>query len=162
MSHLQFTMNQEVQQIDFKKLRFAYETVKRFLEKETLDNVDSLDTKIVADLGLAGDDNYDLLARFIKKFELDYNGFDYSKHFYSEGELFGSGPALINLLSLSVWIPLKTIELLTLNKLHLPKPGFYRPSRKVLDMTFKDLITWYVEGKYATAAEIKYEIKKGA
>jgi hypothetical protein len=152
-------MRQQVRQIEFKKLRFAYETVKRFLEEESLDTVDSLNTKIVYDLRLAGDDNFNLLVHFIKKFALDYKDFEYNKHFYSEGELFGSGAALINLLSLSVWIPLKTIELLTLNKLHLPKPSLYRPSREVLDMSFKDLLTWYVEGKYTTAAEIKYEIK---
>ena len=149
-------MEQEVRQIEFQKLKFAYQIVKRFLEEESCEEIDSLDTKIVADLGMAGDDNWDMLIRFVKKFELNYNSFEYDKHFYSEGELFGSGPALYNLLSLSIWIPLKTIELLTLNKLHIPKPGFYKPSREVLDMTFKDLITWYIEGRYATSKEIKY------
>lgn len=153
-------MNRQVKHIDFNKLRFAYDTVKKFLESQSGDQVDSLSTRIAEDLGLTGDDNYYMLAEFTKKFELDYTGFDYDKHFYSEGELYNSTAALKNLLSLSIMIPLKTIELLTFNKVHIPKPGFYKPSRKVTDMTFKDMLTWYIEGKYSTPDKIRYEIKK--
>ena len=153
-------MNTEIKQIEFNKLRFAYETVKRFLEAQSGDDVDSLKTKIADDLGMAGDDNYFMLTEFVKKFELNHDGFDYDKHFYSEMELYDSTAALINLLSLSIMLPLKAIELLTLNKVHIPKPGFYRPSRKVTDMTFKDLLTWYLEGRYTLANDVKYQIKK--
>ena len=153
-------MNTEIKQIAFNKLRFAYETVKRFLEAQSGDDVDSLKTKIADDLGMAGDDNYFMLTEFVKKFELNHDGFDYDKHFYSEMELYDSTAALINLLSLSIMLPLKAIELLTLNKVHIPKPGFYRPSRKVTDMTFKDLLTWYLEGRYTLANDVKYQIKK--
>lgn len=153
-------MNTEIKQIEFNKLRFAYETVKRFLEAQSGDDVDSLKTKIADDLGMAGDDNYFMLTEFVKKFELNHDGFDYDKHFYSEMELYDSTAALINLLSLSIMLPLKAIELLTLNKVHIPKPGFYRPSRKVTDMTFKDLLTWYIEGRYTLANDVKYQIKK--
>jgi hypothetical protein len=100
-----------------------------------------------------------MLAEFVKKFELEHQGFNYDKHFYSEMELYDSTAALINLLSLSIMIPLKAIELLMLNKIHIPKPGFYKPSRKVADMTFKDLLTWYIEGKYTLANNVKYQIK---
>ena len=152
-------MNTEIKQIEFNKLRFAYETVKRFLEDQAGDTVDSLKTKIADDLGMTGDDNYYMLAEFVKKFELEHEGFTYDKHFYSEMELYDSTAALINLLSLSIMIPIKAIELLTLNKIHIPKPGFYKPSRKVTDMTFKDLLTWYIEGKYTLADSVKYQLK---
>jgi hypothetical protein len=152
-------MNREVKQVEFRKLRFAYETIKRFLEAESGDKVESLKIKIADDLGMTGDDNYFMLIEFVKKFELDYQDFKYERHFYSEAELYDSWAALINLLSLSIMLPLKIIELLTLNKVHIPKPGFYKPSRKVTDMTFKDLLTWYIEGKYTLAENIKYEIK---
>ena len=151
-------MEQQIRQIEFQKLRFAYETVKRFIEEESFEKVNSLNTRIVSDLGLTGDDNWDLLTRFVKKFELNPKDFEYNKHFYSEGELYGSGPTLLNLLYLSVWIFLKAIELLTLNKFHLPKPEYHKPSRKAIDMSFKDLITWFVEGKYATTEKIKYKL----
>ena len=152
-------MNTEIIHIEFDKLRFAYETVKRFLEEKSGESVDSLKTKIVDNLGMTGDDNYDMLVEFIKKFELEHDGFDYSKHFYSEMELYDSSAALFNLLSLSIMIPLKAIELMTLNKVYIPKPGFYKPSREVTDMTFKDLLTWYIQGKYTMANSVKYQLK---
>ena len=152
-------MHMEIKEIEFAKLRHAYVTVKAFLESETYQKVKSLDTKLVDDLGKYGDDNYDLLQKFVTKFELDYKDFDYSKHFHSEAELFGSGAAFLNLLSLSVWLPLKTIELLTFNKIKLDKPGSHIPQRPVSDITFKDLLTWYIEKDYKTHTDLKYKIK---
>lgn len=153
----------ETRQIEFAKLRHAYVTVKSFIDKEAdgYNELKSLDTKINADIGLAGDDNLELLEKFVEKFELDYKNFEYNKHFYSEGELFGSGAAMGNLLTLSVWLPLKTIELLTFNKVKIDKPQFPgTPNREVTDLTFKDMLTWYIEKEFKTSDKIKYEIKK--
>ncbi len=151
----------ETRQIEFEKLRHAYVTVKHFLETEGYEKVTSLDNKVEADLGLSGDDNSELLDKFVTKFELNHKNFDYDKHFYSEGELFGSGAAIANLLTLSVWLPLKTIELLTFNKVNLDKPKFpVTPDREVSDLTFKDLLSWYIEKEYIPSDKIKYEIKK--
>ena len=151
-------MNNKESEIEFSKLKLAYLTIKRFLEEESFEEVKSLDTKVSDNLGLDGDDNYEMLERFIEKFELDHKDFEYDKHFYSEGELFGSGAALVNLLTLSVWLPLKTIELLTFNKVKINKPDFYQPDREVSDLTFRELLTWYIEGKYSKE-KIKYKIK---
>jgi len=152
-------LKKQTKQIEFSKLRLAYITIKNFLENESYVEVESLNSKIAGDLGMTGDDSYELLEKFIGKFELDYKDFEFDKHFYSEGELYGSEAALINLLSLSVWLPLRTIELLTFNKITIRKPDFYKPDRDVSDMTFKDLLTWYIEGKYIPSKEIKYKIK---
>lgn len=152
-------MERQVKYIEFDKMRLAYVTVKKFLEDESFEKVKSLRTTITEDLSLYGDDNYELLKKFIEKFELDHQDFEYDKHFYPEGELFGSDAALFNLLTLSVWLPLKAIELLTFNKIKINKPDFYKPEREVTDMTFKDLLTWYIEGKYSTENDIKFEIK---
>jgi len=149
----------EIKQIEFSKLRHAYITVKSFIEHESSDDLESLKTKIVKDLGLTGDDNYYMLSKFVYKYELEYSDFDYDKHFYSEGELYDSSAALYNLLVVSIWLPLKTIELLTLNKIQIPKPSFYQPARQVSDMTFRDLLTWYIEGKYIPDGNVKYAIK---
>ena len=151
---------QEERLVEFEKLKLAYITVKNFLEKEAGENVESLKTKIAEDLSFYGDDNYYLLTKFVEKFELEHSDFNYDKHFHSESEIADSSIALYNLLILSVWLPLKTIELLTLNNLKINKPSFYKPSRKVTDMTFKDLLTWYIERKY-TDSEIKYVLKNG-
>lgn len=149
----------EIKEIEFSKLRHAYLTVKSFLEFETSEKINSLDSKIVDDLGLYGDDNFYLLEKFVTKFELDYKNFEYDKHFYSEIELFGSYAALINLINLSVWLPLKTVELLTLNKIQLAKPQFYKPDKEVSDLTFKELLIWYIEKEYNPNNGFKYKIK---
>ena len=121
----------------------------------------SLKTKIADDLDLLGDDNYELLVEFIEKFEVEYSEFDYDKHFHSEGEIADPTIALFNLLTLLIWLPLKTIELLTFNNLKIPKPNFHQPVRKVDDMTFRELVTWYLEKKYQNNKEIKYLISNG-
>lgn len=148
----------EVKEIEFSKLRHAYITVKTFLETESWDKVKSLDTKIENHLGLAGDDNAELLEKFVKKFELENTNFDYSKHFLSEGELFNWGSSLSTLLKLSVWIPLKTIELITLNTVKLEKPSFNNYPKKD-DLTFKEMIIWYIEKDYVPTERIKYKLK---
>lgn len=152
-------MEQQVKQVEFAKHRHAYVTIKGFLEKESMAHVGSLKTTIAEDLSLHGDDSLELLEKFVEKFELDHEGFNYDKHFYSERELFGSGAALVNLLNLSVWLPLKTIELLTFKTVKIRKPDYYKPDREVIDLTFKDLLIWYIEGGFPTDGEIKYEFK---
>jgi len=147
-------------QIEFAKLRHAYETVKYFLETEGYNQVTSLDNKVEADLGLKGDDSIELLEKFVSKFELDHQNFDYDKHFHSEEEKAESGNALTNLLTLSVWLPLKTIELLTFNKVQIDKPSFpVPPSREVANLTFKDLITWYIEKEFTLSDQITNQVK---
>lgn len=153
-------MGQKLKEIEFSKLRIAYTTIKEFLEKESGEKVLTLKTKIEEDLSMLGDDSYELMVRFVEKFELEHQDFLFDKHFHSEGELVQPGIIIMNLLTLSIWLPLKTIELLTLNKLKIDKPKFQRPDREVEDMTFKDLLTWYIEGKYATKKDIKYLIAK--
>lgn len=148
----------EVKDIEFSKLRHAYVTVKHFIESESLGKVKSLDTKIEGDLGMAGDDNLELLLKFVDQFELEYKNFNYSNHFLSEAELFNSKTALFMLLNLSVWIPLKTIELLTLNNIKLDIPRFNYNTGKQ-DLTFRELITWYIEKDYVPSETIKYNIK---
>ena len=148
----------EVKEIEFSKLRHAYITVKIFLETESWDKVKSLDTKIENDLGLAGDDNAELLEKFVKKFELKHTNFDYSKHFLSEGELFNWSSSLSTLLKLSIWIPLKTIELITLNTIKIEKPNFNNYPEKD-DLTFKEMIIWYIEKDYVPTECVKYKIK---
>lgn len=151
----------EVKEIEFSKLRHAYVTVKNFIESEAWEKVKSLDTKIENDLGMAGDDNLELLEKFVAKFELEHQNFKYSKHFLSEGELFNSTTAFLTLLNLSVWIPLKTIELLTFNKIKLGKPNFNSgPQRE--DLTFREMIIWYIEKDYVPTESVKYKIKAEA
>jgi hypothetical protein len=149
----------ETKEIEFSKLRHAYVTVKTFLETESFESVKSLDTKIVADLKLTGDDNFELLEKFVTKFELDYKNFKYDDHFHTENELWGNSALLGNLLNLSIWLPIATIKLLTFNKIKVDGPKIFEPSRQVSDMTFRDLVTWYVEKEYVPVDNVNFKIK---
>jgi len=98
-------MDIESKHINFSILRQSYKTVKDFLETESGDEVKSLDTKIADDLGLWGDDNWDLLTKFVTTFKLDTRDFEYDKHFESEGELFQSGALILTVLSIIFLAP---------------------------------------------------------
>lgn len=147
----------EIKRIGFANLRQSYVTVKDFVESETGETVKSLDTKIAEDLGLWGDDNWDLLTKFVTKFKLDSKDFEYDKHFESEGELFNSGALLLTILSAVVLAPLKLIELLSFKRidfgLKLFQPG---REKRPLDLSFRDMVTWYIEGQFKLGTEIKY------
>ena len=149
---------QEEKTIEFAKLKHAYITVKKFLESQSGEKNISLKTKVFEDLGQSGDDNYYMLDKFIQKFELEHAGFDCDKNFHSEAEIADPTNALFNLLILSVWLPMKTIELLTANKLKLDMPKFWKVEREVSNMDFKQLLTWYVEGRYEGSENIKYKL----
>jgi len=106
-------------------------------------------------------DSYELLSNFINKFELDYGEFNFDEHFHSEGKLVQINLALKTLMNLSIWLPMKTIELITINKLKLNKPDFSKPEfeRSIIGMTFKDLLTWYLEGEFNRNEKVIYKIK---
>lgn len=145
---------------DFKTLRWAYEEVKLFLEKETLDKVSSLKTKIDLDLGCSGDDNWELLEKFVQNYQLNTTGFDYSKHFLSEAELFGSGPALLTLLTLPALLVAWVIKVITLGKIDFTKFEFLNPNRQTADLAFGDMLTWYLTGDYCLRTDVKFYLKK--
>ncbi len=130
-------MTPTVLRSDFKTLRQAYLEVKTFIEKEVGDEVLSLETKIEDDLGCAGDDNWELLEKFATKYQLDISGFDYSEHFLSEGELFGSGAALLTLLTLLFAIVFWLLKILTFGKIDLNKAKLIPDwQRQTLDMKY--------------------------
>ena len=140
-------------QIDFTTLRHAYMEVKSFIEKEAGEEVTSLDTRLEEDMGCSGDDNWELLEKFIARYNLDATGFDYSKHFLSEGELFGSLSAGLWLISLPIVILLWMIRILSIGKIDWTKKQIF-PDRQTLDLSFGDMLTWYLTGKYNLRSEV--------
>ena len=145
---------------DFKTLRQAYMEVKSFVEKEVGDEISSLKTKIEDDLGCAGDDNYELIEKFVTKYKLDVTGFDYSKHFLSEGELFDSGAALLTLLTLPLSIVFWLIKVLTFGKVDLNKANLFPNwQRQTTDLTFGDLLTWYLTRKYNLRTDVVVRLR---
>ncbi len=154
-------MDKELKQISFSDLRQSYKTVKDFLENESFEKVRSLDSKIAEDLGVWGDDNWDLLTKFVTTFNLDTKHFDYDKHFESEAELFHTGAFILTILSIIFLAPFKLIELLSFNKINFGLKIFTSGREKrPLDLSFRDMVTWYIEGKFKLGNQIKYELKK--
>lgn len=154
-------MTPTVLHTDFKSLRQAYIEIKSFVEKEVGDEVSSLKTKIEYDLGCAGDDNYELLEKFVTKYKLDVTGFDYSKHFLSEGELFDSGAAFWQLLSLPIILILGLIKMLTFSKVDWTKKQLFPDwDRETKDMTFGDILTWYLMGEYKLRKDVVVQLRQ--
>ena len=146
---------------DFRTLRQAYLEVKHFIEKEACVKVDSLKTKIVEDLGCSGDDNCDLLSKFVTKYKLDVTNFNYSKHFESEMELFDSSATVLNLFISPILITVWLIKIFTRGKVNKREwiPNWHRST---LDMTFGDMLTWYLTGKYNLRHSVKVTLKNAA
>ena len=156
-------MQHQFHNSNFSTLRQSYNEVKGFIEKETDLTVSNLDTKIESDLGCAGDDNLELLEKFVTKYKLNTTGFDYTKHFLSEDELFGSGAALLTILRLpfTIWFWfLKIISFGKINWTH--KQIFADHHRETIDMTFGDMLTWYLTGKYSLRKDVKVKLKTSA
>lgn len=139
----------------FKELRETHKEIKHFLENASRENVNGLNTKIAEDLGLWGDDNYELLVDFIDKYKLD---FKYDEHFESEGELFNSGKSFLWLISL----PFKLIAWFV--KLVFPKVetdlngSFIPKTNKRADLTFGDLIVCKLKGQFCLRKNTLIEI----
>ena len=156
-------MEQSLYQIEFKELRKAYREVKTFLERETAGEITSVKMDIEEDLQIAGDDTYELMDKFITVYRLEANGFDVAKHFLSEGEQFGSGIALLQLLSLPFLLGIWLLKLLTLGKVDYTKKAFLPEyNRETSGLTFGDLVTWYVVGKFSLRKDIRFVLKHGA
>ena len=139
--------------IQFKDIKIAYLEIKDFIEKETGDKVVSLNTRIDADLGCAGDDNYDLIDKFVTKYSLDYSEFNYSKHFLSETEV---APGPFFPLILIILIISFIIRVVTFGKVNLSELQLFSFQRKTLDLTFGDMLTWYISGAYNLRGDVKY------
>jgi hypothetical protein len=139
--------------VSFSTLRKAYHEVKSFLEGEIEDKVKSLSTTIDNDLGCSGDDNYELLVKFIEKYNLNHEDFDYDVHFLSEGELFDSGTALLHI----IMFPLYAIRLISFGKINLlPPKGYWQ--RKTSDLTFGDMLTWYLAKDFKHRSDVNIKL----
>ena len=134
---------------DFRTLRQAYVEVQQFLQDETVDNEIQLNTKLVEDLGCSGDDNYELIEKFVSKYKLDITGFDYMKHFHSEAELYDSNAAFIRLIGLPIFIMAYLLKIISFKKIDMTQKNILPvTTRKTLDMTLGDMLAWRITGKY--------------
>ncbi len=145
---------------DYKDIKESYLEIKIFLENTSRTEVKNLNTKITEDLSLWGDDNYELIVEFIDKYKIDFNSFNYSEHFESEGELFNSGKALIGLISLPFQFIAWIVKLVFPNiKMDFDNPFIPKTNQRA-DLTFGDLIVCKLKGEFCLRKSTLIEILK--
>lgn len=144
---------------EYKDLKQAYIEVKNFLETETGENRITLKTQITNDIGYVGDDSLELLEKFVSKYGLDIEGFDFSKHFLTEGEVADGVGAFLQLIFLPITILIGLIQLVSFGRINLTKehkfPDIYRDT---LDLSFGDMLTWYLTGKFSLRKEVRFQL----
>lgn len=162
-------IEKEIRRVDFSSLRQSYERVKEFIETETCGKVKSLNTKIEKDIRITGDDTYELMLKFVTQFNLNSLNFDYSKHFYYESEVLITDPwsalcwTLLAILTFVNWL----ISFLSRKSISFETQinGFIRrisPKHQLkerLDLTFGDMLTWYLEKQFKLREQIRYEFQ---
>jgi hypothetical protein len=153
-------MQQTDIEIKFSQAKASYLEVKRFLEKETGGKITSIDRDIEEDLQIAGDDTYELMDKFIQKYNLGAEGFDAYEHFHCEGELFNSG-IIGQILSLPIVLVFFLIKLITFGRIDLTD---WRPApvsgREPKGMKFGDLVTWHLLGTFKLRSEVRFVLQK--
>ena len=146
--------------INYRDIKDSYLEIKFFLEDASREKVTNLNIKIAEDLGLWGDDNYDLLVEFIDKYKVDFKSFDYIKHFESEGELFNSTGVLIALICLPFQIIAWILKRFFPNiKTNLDTPLIPKENQRK-DLTFGDLIASKLKGEFCLRKNVKIELMK--
>lgn len=144
---------------EYKDLKQAYLEVKSFLEDETGEEDITLKTQIGNDFGYDGDDSLELLEKFVSKYGLDIDGFDFSKHFLTEGEIADGAGAILQLFFLPITILIWLIKLFSSGRINLTKehkfPDIYRDT---LDLSFGDMLTWYLTGKFALRRDVRFQM----
>jgi hypothetical protein len=147
----------EIIKLEYKELKKNYTEVKDFLQERTAESI-RLDSKIAEDLGHWGDDNYFLLVEFIEKYKLNFDEFDYSLHFESEGELFNSLTALFTVICLPFLLLALFLKWI-FPTLKTPFDETLKPRKNEReDLTFGDLIVSKLKGEFCLRSEIKIEI----
>lgn len=145
----------------YTELKRTYLEVKKFLEHASGEKINSLNTRIVEDLKLWGDDNYFLLIEFIEKYDLNFEKFDYDKHFESEGEFVGFKTLILGIFKLPVLIInsllIKYISVKTYNKID---NILYDRTNDKKDLTFGDLILSKLNGEFTLRENCRIELSK--
>jgi len=102
------------------------------------------------------------MDKFITVYRLEASGFDVTEHFLSEGEQFNSSIAFVQIISLPFLFIAWIIKVLTYGKVDFTKVAVLPdPYRKTTGLTFGDLVTWYVTGKYCLRKEIRFVLERG-
>jgi hypothetical protein len=108
-----------------------------------------------------GDDNYFLLIEFIEKYNLNFDKFEYDKHFESEGDFIGFKNLVLGLLKLPVLIINSLIIKYFSITLYIRIDNFFfdRTNEKK-DLTFGDLILSKLKWEFCLRDECRVQLAK--
>lgn len=149
--------------ISFKNLKQNYLEVQQFLQKESGEKNIYNKSKVANDLSLWGDDNFDILEKFITKYKVDFSSFNYNDYFESEGELFCFYSSIYTILFLPLYILKFILHLFfkPFSKKHSDKINTFNFFLKEcksdkIDLTMGDLITSKIQGKFHLRENVKF------
>ncbi|WP_217875915.1 hypothetical protein, partial [Flavobacterium sp. FPG59] len=111
------------------------------------------------------DDNYDMLEKFIVKYNIDFSEFRYDEHFESECEFTIGIWSILNVLLLPLFITKGIFSHLinfisSKHSYKIDKFNFFLEEYKSdkIDLTMGDLITSKIQGKFHLREDVKYVI----
>lgn len=145
----------------YSEIKKSYIEVKTFLEYKSSIKVENLETKIVEDLGLWGDDNLFLLEDFSKKYNVNFDKFNYDEYFDSEGDFINLKTLIFGLFKLPIMlinsIFIKNISFQIYSKID---DILYDRTTDKKDLTFGDLIISKLNGEFSLRENCKVQLSK--
>lgn len=122
----------------------------------------SMSSRIEEDLRITGDDAWELLEELDRKFQIDFEGFDFREYFYEEGEGWYLFPItfvfIVFRLILQLILCIFNCNLLEQLDNFSLKINIYKIPRK--DIMIKDLITFAILSKFTLSTEVTFVLLK--
>ncbi len=163
-------MAKKIVKIDYCDLRLMTEKVLFFVGDITGEEEMSLRSRLENDLLLTGDDVDEFLILFSERFEIDFTGFDFDKHFNVEGfspiELLLAAPILIFVISFNCFklmidfVGHKHKLLEKIDRINYPgKILEVLLGKQKKDLMIGDLVVFYVTRKFLKREEVFFELQ---
>ena len=151
----------ETFEIGFTELKNIRREVLDIIEDQTglSENEMTLDLEIENDLGCTGDDASELLEKLYHRFQIDFTGFEFEKHFKNEGS--GSLSFLLLPLIFLFWIFGFIIQKLVLIfgiKLKNNAWQFFTLPKRELEITVGDLIVMAATKRFLLRKDINIQL----
>ena len=164
-------MDKDVIRLDYTELRLMTEKVLSYVRDICGDTEQvGLKSRLENDLGMTGDDVSEFLTRFSEKFEVNFTGFDFDKHFNIEGfspiELLLAVPVLTFVISFNCFklmidfVGYKYKLLEEIDRINYPgKILEFLLGKEKKDLMIGDLVVFYVTRKFLKREEVFFELQ---
>lgn len=144
----------------FSEIKEAYIEISYFLEYASGLKVNNLDTKIVKDLGIWGDENFFMLNEYSEKYKIGFSQFNYSEYFVSEAYMFRIQDLLFGVLFFPINLTNSLFKTL-FPKYETSLLDYILPKvEEKKDLTFGDLIASKLKGEFCLRAFANIQLLK--